>query len=106
MLQGDVVAVLKPAAKLNQGSNLLFRRFSRPLFSRGVILAVEIANERDSQVRIVAFRVRPLAAFRPPALDAAATKNDLMIIRIGNMTNTGDFERELRVIFANIALGP
>src|SRR5947208_15134223 len=106
MLQGDVVAVLKPAAKLNQGSNLLFRRFSRPLFSRGIILAVEIANDRDSQVGIVAFCVRPLAAFRPPALHAAVTKNDVMISRMVNMTKTGDFEPARLVIFVYIALAP
>jgi len=48
MLQGDVVAVLKPAAELNQGNNLLFGRFSRSLFSGAIVLAVEITNDRNS----------------------------------------------------------
>src|SRR5439155_26147437 len=69
-------------------------------------MGVEFGIERDSQVRIVAFRVRPIAAFRPAALQAAVNKYDVMSGRMVNMTKTGDFEPARLVIFVYLALAP
>ena len=101
--RGDVVPQHQAPTQSDQGSHLLFIRYRGSLFAFGIVATVEIANYRNSKVRIVAFGVRSLAAFRSSGLNVAVGKDQVMIGDMVNMTGTGDFKSASRVILVNRA---
>ena len=71
MAGANVITQHQAATEPDQRSHLLLSRSDRSFFTIGIISTIEIANYRNSQVRIVAFGVRPLALFRSSGLNAA-----------------------------------